>query len=79
MADEVEEQVAVVDLQPGDHIDLYGDPYADPDKDPGLCYEYETAEFVGGARETADTYRVDHSCGSFGCPPDHQVKRTRRA
>lgn len=79
MADEAEEPVTVVDLQSGDLIDLYGDPYADPDKDPGLCYEYETVEVLGGERETAGTYRVDHSSGSFGCPPDHQVKRTGRA
>lgn len=65
--------VKVEDLKEGNQIDLYGDPYADPNKDPAKCleFEYSTVEHV----ENDDGGVIVHTTedGSYRFPVGHEV------
>jgi hypothetical protein len=63
----------VVDLRPGDYVDLEGDRFADPLRNkPTLQFIYQMVDAV--ERETADCVAVwfdGFDCVGF--PPDHLV------
>ena len=75
------ELVRVDDLKPGDCIDLYGDEYADPDRDPlhGLEFELALVEAVKPAEPVAGVPAVVVYTFSvnFKAPVDHKVKRVK--
>lgn len=58
-------------LRVGDHVDLEGDIFADPDRER-LEFTYEFAVVEAIEHETGDCTRVDFEGGfSCGFPPDH--------
>jgi hypothetical protein len=61
--------VRAMNLKPGDHIDLQGDPYGDND-----MAEFEYAAVEGTEIETSACVRVDTDQTSFGCPLDHEIR-----
>lgn len=66
-------EVEVRHLEPGDLIDLEGDPHADPDSD-NITFEFEFACVYQIEHETPGCVRVDLvEGGSFGFPHDHKV------
>lgn len=70
--DDAPAMVAVADLQPGDMLDLQGDPVADREGDPGLEFELAVVETI--ERETPDCVVVYSSLINCGFAPDHKVK-----
>lgn len=62
------------DLKVGDSVDLYGDQYADPNKDDQkpFAFMYETVEEV--KQETTNCIRVVFCTITCGFPPDHEVQ-----
>lgn len=63
----------VADLEPGDMIDLFGDRFADPNRDPSLAFEFEYQPVYALDREADDCIAV--YCDNFACgfPPDHLI------
>jgi phosphoribosylaminoimidazole carboxylase (NCAIR synthetase) len=84
------EQAQAADLREGDVIDLEGDPFAtrpreDADEQERLAHEstvstfqFEYAQVESVERETDTCVVVHTDATSFGCPPDHQIKRVMR-
>ena len=75
---EMDEKIAVKDLQPGHMIDLQNDLYADPD---GTLIEAEfelalvsVARFEKGKRGSADCVTIYTDMSNFNAPPDHLVR-----
>lgn len=69
----------VIELEPGDRVDLeddpFADPRADPDPEPHSIWSMEYGEVSGIDRETPDRVRVDFENGpSVGFPVDHVVR-----
>jgi hypothetical protein len=68
-------------VQEGDRLDLEGDQFADPSGDgigeSGHFYgfEFELAEVESVEVETPDCIVIHTSLGSFGFPPDHNIKQ----
>lgn len=60
------------DVRPGDMLDLYGDAYADPDKDPGEGLEYEYA-LVEGVRHVRGSVTILTNAVNFTCPDSHEI------
>lgn len=76
-------EITVTQVQEGDLLDLYADPYVGghgDDTTPELTFfAFEYGLVVGVERETADCVRIDiEGVDSFGFPPDHIVKRVGR-
>lgn len=68
--------VPVEELQPGDLIDLEGDPYADPGR-AEIMFESEYAVVTEAPElETADCTLVHTDAGSYGFPRGHRVPRS---
>lgn len=62
-------------LAVGDRIDLYGDPFADPDRDPMAAFEFEFAEVADIRPETPGCIAVMiEGFDLVGFPPDHLVQ-----
>jgi hypothetical protein len=66
------------DVRPGDKLDLFGDPYADPQSDPanGLEFEYsltESVAFEKGKRGSVDCVVLYGTGINVACPPDHAI------
>jgi hypothetical protein len=73
-----ESPVQVSELRVGDLVDLEGDPYADPRRDPMNCFEFELAEVASVERETADCVAVGfEGFDVVGFPPHHIVTARR--
>lgn len=71
-------KVLARDVRPGDMLDLFGDPYADPQSDPahGLEFEYsltESVAFEKGKRGSVDCVVIYGGGVNFACPPDHAI------
>jgi hypothetical protein len=65
----------VSNLQSGDMIDLFGDAFADPNKDPSRSFKFEFETVLEVKQETHDCFRVDFESGfSCGFPPNHEVR-----
>lgn len=82
------ELVAVTELEPGDLVDLEGDPFADPghgvDPEHDCPWQFEGA-VVGdyyletpGELETPDCFRLDYQGGACGFPTQHRLPRMAR-
>lgn len=70
-----EKLVKVVDIKRGDRVDLYGDKYADPDSDPGKCFEFQYAVVCEKEQETEDCIVLYFEEDSpVGFPNDHELK-----
>jgi hypothetical protein len=77
-AKQVTTTIRVSDLKPGDLVDLYGDPFADPNQDPRHCHEFEYATVCEVIPETPGCVAVSfHLLRGFegfdivGFPPEH--------
>jgi hypothetical protein len=80
MTADVTELVPVERLEVGDWVDLFADPYADPEGDhPALEDEYAVVGdlfgFGPGELETSNCYRLDFEGGACGFPPGHLIAR----
>lgn len=65
----------IAELRVGDLIDLYGDPFADPERDPLTAFEFEYAEVAEVRRETPGCFAVMiEGFDLVGFPPDHVVR-----
>lgn len=79
------ERIPVTDLQPGDYLNLEGDPiadgpcaYEDPDcqRHRQQMHEMEYSVVTAIEREADNCIRVDfENDDSYGFPPDHIVLR----
>lgn len=70
--------IAARDVAEGMALDLYGDKYADPHRDPGKALEFEFAlvegtEFEKGRRGSTDCVVIYTGAVNFACPPDHTL------
>lgn len=64
--------VCAAHVRPGDMLDLYGDAYADPDKDPGNGFEFEYA-LVESVRHSRDGVTIYTGAINFACPSNHEI------
>lgn len=74
------ELVAARDLRLGDVLDLEGDEFADKREAPDApsLFEFESAQVIEPSEYEGSACIVIHTDKvSFGCPPDHKVKRLR--
>jgi LmbE family N-acetylglucosaminyl deacetylase len=62
------------ELQIGDLVDLEGDSFADPDRDPAKGFEFQYAKVEEIDRETPDCVVVWFDNDVVGFPPDHMVE-----
>lgn len=68
-----ENKVKVKDLKPGMRVNVYGDPFADPDKNHPAD-EFQLRVVAGIELETPACVRVDfEEDPSVGFPPDHEI------
>jgi hypothetical protein len=64
--------IRVSDLKPGDLVDLYGDPFADPDQNPRHSHEFEYATVCEVIPETPGCVAVGfEGFDIVGFPPEH--------
>lgn len=62
-------------IRQGDIVDLYGDKYADPDEDPGKCYEFENVPVIEiPVAETPNCVLIYFDGAAVGFPPEHELK-----
>lgn len=62
-------------IRQGDIVDLYGDKFADPDEDPGNCYEFENTPVIEiPEAETPNCVLIHFEGVSVGFPPEHELK-----
>lgn len=71
-------KIRAADVRPGDMLDLFGDPYADPHSDPANALEFEyslteSVAFEKGKRGSVDCCVIYGSGINFACPPDHLI------
>ncbi len=73
------EPIAARDVTEGDALDLYGDQYADPFRDPGRGLEFELAAVIDPpTAECARPYVTIYTDTiNFTCPRDHILYRKR--
>lgn len=73
-------KMSAINIREGDLLDLYGDKFADPNRDPGLSFEYEYAWVVEPSDvETSDCVVVYTDSGTFGFPHSHKIEVERRS
>lgn len=71
-------KVRAENIKVGDLIDLYGDPFADPNRDPGLAFEFEYAWVMEPIDvESSDCVVIYTDSGAFGFPINHQFEIER--
>lgn len=68
-------EVSVADLQPGDLLDLEGDPFADKTEDGAPNpFEFEMAAVESVEPETDDCILITSQLINCGFPPEHKIK-----
>ncbi len=75
MADPTDIPTKASDIVVGMALDLYGDRYADPDKDPGLGYEFEYEEVLEISRAYPGWTQIGTMTGITLVPNDHVIPR----
>lgn len=69
------ERILASEVKPGDLLDLFGDSYADPNRDNMLCLEFELAGVEGVKMEGPNCVVIYTGVINFGCPPTHVLKK----